>query len=150
MAKEPKPPALHDPLDGILGYQLRRASLATTPAMCRSLGALGLRLAEAAAVRFVGANPGCNQGEISRSLSMKRTNIVPIIASLADAGLIRRAALNGRTHALHLTDEGWAIHRKITDLTLEHEVHFFGDLAEEAKTLLLGTLRSIRAKAGDG
>ena len=143
-----KQPWLRDPLEELLGYQLRRASIATFVPLSEALEALGLRATDAIIIRFVEANPGCNQAEISRSLGVKRTNMVPIVSGLVDAGLIDRTVADGRTHALYLTAKGADMHRRIAAATRENDRHFFGDMDDATRAMLLQALRAIRAKAG--
>lgn len=145
MTKPPEPSPLRDPLDDLLGYQLRRASMHMLTALNEGFEALGVRLTEAVIIRFVEANPGCNQGEIGRSLGVTRTNMVPIVAGLVNAGLIRREVADGRTHALHLTESGVDVHGRISQWTLDHERHFFGDMDEAERAILMKAFRTIRA-----
>ena len=147
MAKPPIPRTLVNPIDDLLGHQLRRASLVTIAALSEAFEALGLRLTEAMILRFVEANAGCNQAEIGRALGVKRTNMVPIVGGLVDAGLISRTAADGRTHALYLTEKGVALHGEIARVTLEHERHFFGDIDAPTRAVLLRVFQAIRQKA---
>lgn len=138
---------LRDPLEDMVGYQMRRASLVTFSALSDAFEELGLRPTEAIIIRLVEANPGCNQAEIGRTLGVKRTNMVPIIGGLVEAGLISRSVADGRTHALHLTEQGIAMHGRIAEAAQKHENHFVGDLDDATKAILLQLFRSIRAKA---
>lgn len=142
-----KTKTLIDPLEHLLGYQLRRASLATLAALSESYEALDLRLTDAIVLRFVGANPGCNQGEISKALGVRRTNMVPVVSGLVERGLIDRAAADGRTHALTLTAAGAALHGRIDALARANEERFFGHFDEETRAVLLRALDTIRARA---
>ena len=137
---------LNDPLDGQLGYQLRRASIDLLAALTDSFAVLGVRVTEAVILRFVDANPGCNQAEIGRALGVTRTNMVPIVSGLVDAGLVRRDIADGRTHALHLTKPGVDLHGRIARATLDHERAFFGDIDEAERAIFMKLLRSIRAR----
>ena len=147
MTKPPAPRTLLNPVEDMLGYQLRRASLVTLSALGEAFEAVGLRLTEAIILRFVETNPGCNQAEIGRALSVQRTNMAPLVGGLVKAGLISRKAADGRTYALYLTESGATLTGKITALSLSHENHFFGDIDEPAKAALLRVFRSIREKA---
>lgn len=149
MARNLKSSELHDPLESVIDYQMRQASLATLSILVDSFATLGVRLIEGTVLRFVEANPGCNQAEIGRALGVKRTNMVPIISGLVEDGLISRSAANGRTHALRLTTKGTELDRQIAMKVLEHESRFFGDIDDTTKAILLNTLRSIRVKAAD-
>src|SRR4051794_41149880 len=112
---------LIDPLEHLLGYQLRRASLVTLAALSEAYEALDLRLTDAIVLRFVAANPGCNQGEISKALGVKRTNMVPVVSGLVERALISRAAADGRSNALSLTAAGTALHKRIDTLANANE-----------------------------
>lgn len=140
---------LIDPLEHLLGYQLRRASLVSLTALSEAYETLDLRLTDAIVLRFVAANPGCNQGEISKALGVRRTNMVPVVSGLVERGLIARAAADGRSNALTLTPAGVAVHEQIDALAMENERRFFGHLDGETRATLLRALESIRAQAED-
>lgn len=140
---------LMDPLEPLLGYQLRRASLVSLAALSEAYEALDLKLTDAIVLRFVCANPGCNQGEISKALGVRRTNMVPVVSGLAARGLINREAADGRSYALTLTPTGQDLHDRIEVLGLENEKRFFGHLDAETKAILLRAIENIRARAED-
>jgi DNA-binding MarR family transcriptional regulator len=144
MAPRNKGTELLDPLEDLLGYQLRRASMAMMIPLVEAFGTLGLRLTEAVIIWFVQANPGCNQGEIGRALGIQRTNMVPIVAGLVEDGLIEREAADGRTHALSLTAKGKTMQNRIARAARDHEQAFFGDLDDARKAALRQILLSIR------
>ena len=139
-------PALRDPLENFLGYQLRRAAFVTLSSLVDSFAELGVSNTEGVIIRFVQANPGCTQADIGRAIGVKRTNMVPIINSLVVKCLLERAPADGRSHALHLTEAGDELHRRIVRVHLEHEKYFFGDLPEETRRILMESFRSLRAK----
>jgi DNA-binding MarR family transcriptional regulator len=141
-----KPETLVDPLDNVLGYQLRRASVIMMAALLERYERLGLRITEATIIRFVGANPGCNQSEIGRALGVKRTNMVPIVAGLESRQLIRRTPADGRTNALFLTESGCEMLDRITTESQAHEQAFFGAMPEEQRNVLLEACREIRRR----
>lgn len=141
---------LIDPLDGLLGHELRRAALATMAALDAVYAPLGLKLPEAIILRYVGANPGCHQAAISRALGVTRTNMVPFVSSLVRAGLVLRQASDGRTHALHLTDAGMALCRRLAEISAEQEQRFFGGFDAATREQLAAALRTVRNLAASG
>ena len=141
-----KSPSLIDPFEDFIGYQLRRAAFVTMSSLLDAYSAIGINLTEAAIIRFVQANPGCTQAEIGRALGVKRTNLVPVVNDLMSSGLLERAPADGRSHSLHLTANGVERNRKIAQMVLEHEQHFFGDLPEKTRRLLMQTFRLLRDK----
>lgn len=137
---------LIDPLEPLLGYQLRRASLITLSALSEAYAELDLRLTDAILLRFIEANPGCNQGQISKALGVKRTNMVPVVSGLVERGLVDRAPADGRTHALTLTAAGSALHEQLAALAQANEEHFFGSFDENTKAVLKSAMATIRAR----
>jgi DNA-binding MarR family transcriptional regulator len=137
---------LLDPLEGFLGYQLRRAALVTMSALFDAYAAIGLNLTEAALIRFVRANSGCTQSDIGQALGVKRTNLVPVVRGLMRDGLLRRTPADGRSQSLHLTAKGLLRHHKLEELNLEHEQHFFGDMPQTTRGLLKQAFAMLRKK----
>ena len=148
-----KTPALEDPLDHFLGYQLRRAAFATLTPLVEAFAAIGVSPTEAIVIRLVRVNPGCTQADIGRAIGVKRTNMVPVANGLIAKGLLERTAADGRSHSLYLTREGLDLHRRITRIASEHEEFFFGDVPDDLRKILMEAFRALRAKGelwGDG
>jgi DNA-binding MarR family transcriptional regulator len=138
--------ALIDPLDDYLGYQLRRAALVTISLLNDAYGELELTSTEAMVLRFAHVNPGCTQSDIGRSLGVKRTNMVPIVSSLISRGLLERTAADGRSHALHLSAKGVERHRRLAEVSVQHEQYFFGDLTQRQRQDLMQVFQTLRRK----
>jgi DNA-binding MarR family transcriptional regulator len=138
------PSELIDPLEGLLGYQLRRAALATMTALDAAYTPLGVSLTEAIILRFIGANSGCNQAAISRALGVTRTNMVPFVSSLADKRLIEREPSDGRTHALFLTAAGAALTKRLAAVTAEQDQRYFGSFDRSTREILFTALTLVR------
>jgi DNA-binding MarR family transcriptional regulator len=147
MANGRKAGELVDPLEGLLGYQLRRAALSTMTSLDAAYAPLGLKLTEAIILRFVGANPGCNQAAISRALGVTRTNMVPFVGGLVDAGLVEREASDGRTHALFLTAAGKAADRRLAEIAAAHDERLFGGFDAATREVLAEAFQRLRAMA---
>lgn len=103
---------LASPLDSLLGYRLRRASMTTMAALVAALRPLGLSAGEASFLILVGANPGCRQSDVGRTLEIKRANLTPLVARMKARGLVADAPIDGRSRSLTLTPEGRAVHDK--------------------------------------
>jgi DNA-binding MarR family transcriptional regulator len=103
-AEAPTPFA--NPLEQLLGYQLRRASMAVMSALANDLATLDLNASHASLIVLIGANPGCTQSEISRALRASAANLVPLINQLVALGALRRDPGRGRTIALTLSAKG--------------------------------------------
>ncbi|HEX4377450.1 MAG TPA: MarR family transcriptional regulator [Steroidobacteraceae bacterium] len=138
--------ALINPLDDYLGYQLRRAALVTISLLNDAYAEIELTSTEAMVLRFASVNPGCTQSDMGRSLGVKRTNMVPIVSGLIARGLLERTAADGRSHALQLSPKGVERHRRLTEISLQHEQYFFGDLTKRQRQELMQALQTLRRK----
>jgi DNA-binding MarR family transcriptional regulator len=103
---------LASPLDTLLGYRLRRASMAMMADLLSALQPLGLSAGEASFLILVGANPACRQSDVGRTLEIKRANMTPLVARMKARGLVTDAPIDGRSRSLTLTGDGAALRDK--------------------------------------
>jgi DNA-binding MarR family transcriptional regulator len=143
---------LTNSLESRLGYQLRRASAVMMADLSRELADLDLRPAEVTTLLVIAENPECSQTEVGQVLAIKRANMVPIISRLMNRGLVERRRLDGRSHALTLTEEG----RKTADDAVaridQHENRFtqlFGAADAEVLFRCLPIIRAMRDAEDD-
>jgi DNA-binding MarR family transcriptional regulator len=135
-----------DPLDDLLGYQLRRASAVMMVDLSRTLEPLSLRATEASVILAILANPGATQSEIGRLLGIQRANMAPIVAMLMERALVERSASDGRSHQIHLSPGGTAMAAEVGAAIGQHEARFLPSLDAHARQLLIKQLRSIRVR----
>jgi len=102
-------PALTSPLDTMLGYRLRRASMAMMNDLIEALRPLDLSVGEASFLILVGTNPGCRQSDVGRALAIKRANLTPLVSRMKARGLVVDAPIDGRSLSLTLTEKGRAL-----------------------------------------
>lgn len=140
---------LSDPLETLLGYQLRRASNVMMADLGSRLQAIGLRPVEASILTLIDANPGCTQSDLGRSLGIQRANMVPLMVGLTKAGLVDRAPVGGRSQALRLTRTGMERVETVRAIIEAHEGRFLRLFAPELREATLEILRSIRQE-GEG
>ncbi|MFM2099658.1 MAG: hypothetical protein RLZZ366_1197 [Pseudomonadota bacterium] len=95
-----------DPLAKLPGYVLRRATSATSAELRQRLAPLDLRMTDVSILLLIQANPGVTQSELGRMLDIKRANMTPIAAKLAERDLIARQQVDGRSHGWALTAAG--------------------------------------------
>jgi DNA-binding MarR family transcriptional regulator len=145
MNAEPTLSQLTDPLENRLGYQLRRASAVMMADLGQSLAPLELRPVEATILTLIGANPGCTQSDIGRSLGINRANMVPLMSRLLKKGMIEKAPVDGRSQALTLSHAGQAKVDAAKAIIDEHEARFQMHLNKANRNILIATLHSIRA-----
>lgn len=144
MAKKNATPKLHDPLDALVGYQLRRASSVMMADLAASLRETGLRPVEASILLVIESSPGCTQSDVGRLLAIKRANMVPLIAGLFKRDLVYRAPVDGRSQALFLSPSGEALAKDAHQAIDRHEIRFKALFDEPAFQQLLSALKQVR------
>jgi DNA-binding MarR family transcriptional regulator len=144
MAKNDHNQTLHDPLDALLGYQLRRASSVMMADLSAALRETGLRPVEASIMLVIESSPGCTQSDVGRLLAIKRANMVPLIAGLFKRDLVYRAPVDGRSQALFLSPAGEAMAREAHSAIDRHEQRFQALFEDADVSKLLAALRQIR------
>ena len=135
------PGLLASPLDDLLGYRLRRASMATMADTLAVLRPMGLSVGEASFLILVGANPGCRQSDVGRALEIKRANLTPLVARMKGRGLVEDAPIDGRSRSLTLTKEGKALHDKALSRVVADDKKARRDLGVDEETLLAALRR---------
>jgi len=131
--------------DTLLGYQIRRLSLVVMADLAEALAPLGLRPAEASVLIAIHANAGLTQSELGRMLGIKRANMAPLIAGLESRAAVSRDAVDGRSQALHLTEDGKALHAQALAATRAHEERCFGAVSDVDRLRLCGALNQLWA-----
>lgn len=137
-------------LDQVLGYVLRRAQVAVFNDFRRSFAEFDIRPTQYAVLSILADHPGLKQGEVSKTLGIKRTNFVAVLDELERRGLARREAMAGdrRSRALHLTDAGAALTAKLRTLNDAHEERLARLLPEGRAEELIGLLRRLTDALG--
>jgi DNA-binding MarR family transcriptional regulator len=136
-----------NPLESLLGYQLRRASQAMLEDLVGMLADLALRPSSASVLLLVAANPGITQSRIGQVIAIERANMVPMTAKLAQQGMLSRSRADGRSHGLHLTDQGKKVAAKIRKRIADHEASFWGDAKEPERVSVMRFLKSLWAES---
>jgi len=110
-----------DPLMRFPGYLMRRASLAAVADLNERLSAHELRHTDVTLLQLIRANPGIKQSDAGKSLSVKRANMVPLVARLEKRALIARTPIDGRSFGMKLTARGRALAKKSLSVVEEYE-----------------------------
>jgi len=143
MSGKSAPKNIVNPLDELVGYQLRRASVAMFDDLATALADLDLRPTGASILLLVAANPGITQSAIGRILEIERANMAPQAAMLTKRELVARTASDGRSQGLRLTTTGKAMAAKVRARIAAHEQRFIDTFSEAEKAALLRALRSV-------
>jgi DNA-binding MarR family transcriptional regulator len=132
-----------DPLAKLPGYSLRRASVAMLEELTARLSAVDLRFTEASVLLMIDANPGVIQAELGRAMGIQRANMVPLIARLADRGLLDRVRLDGRSHGLSLSGLGVILIPKVHAIIQAHEAALLEKIPERVRSAFVDALAQL-------
>ncbi|MCJ8156138.1 MarR family winged helix-turn-helix transcriptional regulator [Sphingomonas sp. LaA6.9] len=132
-----------DPLHAMLGYQLRRTSVAVMSALADELAPLEINPGEASLLMVIGANHGCTQSDISRALRARPANLVPLINKLVMSGALERAPGKGRAIALSLSKAGEILYAKVERIFDDHEARIGRSVPADRRAELVELLRRI-------
>lgn len=136
--------ALTEPLEGLLGYQLRRLSAVTMAHLAGALTQQNLSPVAATVLLVVETNPGETQARLGRALAIQRANIAPLVARLEADGLVKRNVSDGRSYGLACTPKGKAAAKRVRVIMANHEDAVFGALSQEDQKKLLDLLLKAR------
>ena len=133
------------PLNGLIGYALRRAQLAIFADFNQALASLNLRPSQFAVLILIDQNPGTSQSSVSDALGIQKANFVSLIAELANRGLVRRrkSETDGRTYSLGLTPRGRLLLENAAKLQSVHEARVIAKIGNEGRVQLLSLLERV-------
>ncbi|MDX8459367.1 MarR family winged helix-turn-helix transcriptional regulator [Mesorhizobium humile] len=132
-------------LDSLVGYNLRRASVVMLNDFEVEFAEVPLRPTTFAMLATVDENPGISSADLGRLLGIKSANMAPLIAELANRGLIERRghAEDKRVQILFLTAEARNAMPKWRQQALRHEERVLLDLTRSERATLLRLLRRV-------
>lgn len=134
---------LVEPLSGLPGYLLRRAANAMMAELATRLDALELRISEATVLLLLDGRADLTSSDIGKILDIQRANMVPLLARLEAAGLIRREPLDRKSQAILLTDDGRTCHARVEMLTREFENDLLARIPSDHRPHLIPALQAL-------
>jgi len=135
--------SLVDPLSTLPGYLLRRAANAMMAELAGRLAALDLRISEATVLLLLDARTDLTSADMGKILDIQRANMVPLLARLEGAGLIRRQPLDRKSLAILLTDEGRACRARVDTITREFENDLLARIPPDHRPHLVPALQAL-------
>ena len=134
-------------LRDLIGYRLKRVAAATTADAARALEPHGLRITTFSALCVICDTPDVTQSALALALAMERSNVVIIIDTLEEAGLIgrHRIASDRRAYALRATLKGIRRRDAAMKSLVENENRQLADLSLQERGLLAALLDRVRA-----
>jgi len=129
-----------------MGYNLRRAHGVQKRRFETTFGPLGIRPVTLSVLGTIYENPGITQAALGKRLSIKRANMVPVMAELEERGFITRrpSKSDRRAHVVTLTAPGTKFTVKVLDLHRRLEEDLSRTLGPRERDQLLKLLKKIR------
>lgn len=137
----------HGDLEGLVGYNLKRAYVILSTDFRRALGEDGFAPRVFSALSLIVEYPDITQSDLARKLGIERSGLVAIIDELEDRGFVLRQPVPGdrRVQALSPTEAGKTAYFSAREVVLAHEKELLSHLSPEEIETLIGLLQKIRA-----
>lgn len=131
-------------LESLLGYNARRAALAVIGVFLQRMAPFGLRPVDFSVLTLIAHNPGITSRQLCAALDILPPNLVGMIKSLDQRGLIERRAhpTDRRAQGLHLSPAGKKLQKSAQTTATQLE----SDVASRLSAQELDTLKSLLRK----
>ena len=98
-------------LEGLIGYNARRAALAVIEVFLQQMAVYGLRPVDFSVLSLIAHNPGITSRQLCSTLGILPPNLVGMINALEKREVVTRQPhpTDGRAMGLHLTDGGASV-----------------------------------------
>jgi DNA-binding MarR family transcriptional regulator len=126
-------------LEGLIGYNARRAALAVIEVFMQRMAVFDLRVVDFSVLSLITHNPGITSRQLCTALGVLPPNLVGMINNLEGRELIQRLPhpRDGRAMGLHLTAVGKKLMRDAERTAADLEAQSASRLsATEVKTLI--------------
>lgn len=134
-------------LEGLVGYNTRRATLVIIDHFLQHMAVYGLRPVDFSVLSLIAHNPGITSRQLCSSLSIQPPNLVGMINQLQKRALITRRPHphDGRAMGLHLTPEGRKMMKQAEVTASELEDAATARLSAVERKALIQLLKKIYA-----
>jgi DNA-binding MarR family transcriptional regulator len=133
-------------LNGIVGYNLRRAHAIQRQRFASAFGPYDIRPVQLSVLGLIYHNPSLKQADLGKVLEVKRANVVKLLDELEQRSLITRelSKTDKRSRVLELTDRGAALVAELLERHDRLERDLALQLGEKERTQLLTLLKRFR------
>ena len=133
------------PLQGLVGYAARRASMVLLERFMTQMAPLDLRPVPFTLLSLIGANPGITSTQLCTELAIQSSNLVGLVKQLQDRSLIRRQPhpCDGRAVGLHLTPAGRVLLSRASQVAAQADRQATARLTDAEVRKLLSLLQKI-------
>ena len=134
-------------LEGLVGYNARRAALAIIAEFLPRMAQYELRPVDFSVLSMITHNPGITSRPLCSALSILPPNLVGMVTGLEKRGLIARNTHphDRRAMGLHLTEEGHSLMREAEKTAAQLELDATAQLTPAERKTLIRLLQKIYA-----
>lgn len=135
-------------LETLLGYNARRAALAVIGVFLQRMAPYGLRPVDFSVLTLIAHNPGITSRQLCAALDILPPNLVGMVKSLDQRGLIERRPhpTDRRAQGLHLSPAG----RKLQKSAQATATQLESDVASRLSAQELATLKDLLHRVYSG
>ncbi len=139
-----------DDYTGGVGFLLRQLGFYSTTVFAEQLATLKLSAAHAGVLRAIAADPGRSQHYLSAYLGLAPGRLVAYLDELEERGYIERRRDSGdrRRNAIHLTEAGKKLMRKIAGFARQHENQLTAGLNHDQSSAFRALLATVAEHQG--
>jgi DNA-binding MarR family transcriptional regulator len=132
-------------LEGLLGYNARRAALAVIEVFLVRMAPYGLKPVDFSVMSLITHNPGITSRQLCHALGILPPNLVGMVNALERRELIERRPhpRDGRAMGLHLTPAGQELMREAERTAAALEADVAGGLTAAELRTLIGLLKKV-------
>jgi DNA-binding MarR family transcriptional regulator len=132
-------------LDGLIGYNARRAALAVIDVFLQRMKVYNLRPVDFSVLSLVVHNPGITSRQLCTALGLLPPNLVGIINALEKRKIIMRKPhpRDGRAVGLHVTGTGQKLMREAEQTAVELEAAVAARLSPAETRTLIRLLKKV-------
>lgn len=130
-------------LDQLPGYALRRAANAMMSELGERLDPLDLRVSDVTVMILIDEGADVTASELARRLDIRRTNMVPLLKRLEDRALVNRRALDRKSQAVVLTENGRTVLAQAVKEIVAFEDALLDRVPKAHRAHLLPALRAL-------
>ena len=132
-------------LQGLMGYNARRATLVIIDAFLKHMAIYDLRPVDFSVLSLIAHNPGITSRQLCMALNIQPPNLVGMVNTLEKRELVTRLPhpRDGRAMGLHLTPAGKRMVQKAEQTAAELEKEATARLSATERKTLMQLLKKI-------
>lgn len=132
-------------LEGLIGYNARRAALAVIGVFLERMAPFDLRVVDFSVLTLIAHNPGITSRQLSAALAILPPNLVGLVRQLEERGLIEKHPHphDRRAQGLYVTEAGRSLQSEAQAVVASLETEAITHLTEDERQTLIRLLRKV-------